>query len=244
MWQRLRRERWLRLHLLLIALCTLACLVLGGGLLRAAGIESLAWRYAVLLPLTYGVYLGPLRLWAAYLLSREQTGPDGLDAATELPMARHGGSAEPEFQSGGAGDFGGGGARGDFSEDDGELGEAALKTGVEALGALDEGAVVALPLLAVVAIAGLLGGLLGAGVFVLFGVKVLLAVAVEVALAALAGGFAWRHQREGWLSRAVGHTWRAALASQLLGVALGATVDHWLPGARSLPHALSLWRQS
>jgi hypothetical protein len=238
--QRLRQQRWLRCHVLLIALCTLGCLALGGALLRSAGIESLAWRYALLLPLTYLVYLGLLRLWAAYLVGREQLGPDGLDLAIDVPMPRRGVNAEPEFHSGGGGDFGGGGASGDF----GEIGEGAMKAGGEVLGALDEGAVVALPLLAVVAIAGLLAGLLGAGVFVLFGVEVLLAVAVEVALAALAGGFAWRRQREGWLSRALGHTWRAAFASLVLGVALGAAIDHWLPEARSLPHALSLWRQS
>lgn len=230
--QSLRRERWLRVHVLLIALCTLACLAFGGGLLRATGIESLAWRYALLLPLTYLLYLGLLRLWAAYLVRREQAGPDGLDLPLQGPSCH----AEPGFSSGGGGDFGGGGASGDF-------GSGALEAGGELLGGLDEGAVVALPLVAVIAIASLLAGLLGAGVFVLFGVEVLLAVAVEVALAGLAGGFAWRRQREGWLLRAVAHTWRAALASLVMGVALGAAIDHWLPEAQSLPHALKLWWQ-
>lgn len=235
--QRLKHQRWLRLHVLLIAACTLGCLWLGGALLRTAGVESLAWRFALVLPFTYLVYLGLLRVWAAYLLSRDEGSPDAAELAGELPLPRRGGSSGPEFSSGGGGDFGGGGASGDFAE-------GALKVGGEALGALDEGAVVVLPLVAVLAIAGLLAGLLGAGVFALFGVEVLMAVAVEVTLAALAGGFAWRRQREGWLLRALGHTWRAALAMLVLGVALGTAIDHWLPQAQSLPHALSLWRQS
>jgi hypothetical protein len=37
----LQTHRWLRLHVGLIALCCLACLWLGGALLRAAGVEAL-----------------------------------------------------------------------------------------------------------------------------------------------------------------------------------------------------------
>jgi hypothetical protein len=250
---RLRRERWLRWHVFLIALLMLAALWLGGTLLRLAGIESLAGRYALLLPLAYLLYLGLLRLWAGYLLSRQEAGPDGLDLAGELPAPRGGGGgggggggsgAGPRFESGGGGDFAGGGASGDFSASAGEsLGSSAIETGAEALGALDEGALVVVPLALVVGLLALLGALLGAGVFMLFGVEVLLAVAVEVALAALAGSLAWRRYRQhqgGWLGTALRHTWRGALGMLLLGVALGAAIDRWMPAAQSLPEAVKM----
>lgn len=245
---RLRRERWLRWHVCLIAACTLACLIAGGALLRWAGVEALAWRYALLLPLTYLVYLALLRLWAAYLLSREPGSADLADVLTELPLPRPG-RASPPFEPGGGGDFGGGGASGDFAElagdAAGELAKGAARVGGEALGALDEGAVVVVPLVGLVAIIALLAGLLSAGILMVFGVEVLLAVAVEVALAAWAGGLAYKHRgrRDGWLARALGHTWRGALAMLVLGIALGAAIDHWLPGADSLPEALMLLRQ-
>lgn len=246
---RLRRERWLRLHVLLIALGSLAGLMAGGALLGGLGVESLALRYGLLLPLSYCLYLGLLRLWAGWLLSREEGSADALDLAdlaSELPLPRRsGGRSETVLEAGGGGDFGGAGASGDFEGGAvlGELAEGALKGGGEALGALDEGAVVLLPLAAVLAVGALLASLLGASIFMLFGVELLLAVAIEVALAGLAGGFAWRRQREGWLARALGHTWRSALGLLLLGVLLGAALDHWLPTARSLPHALELLRQ-
>ncbi|HEX2012242.1 MAG TPA: hypothetical protein VJN44_15005, partial [Roseateles sp.] len=60
--------------------------------------------------------------------------------------------------------------------------------------------------------------------------------------AALAGGLAWRRQRRGWLGAALRHTWRGALGLLLLGVALGALIDHQLPQADSLPEALRLLR--
>lgn len=251
---RLKQQRWLRLHVSLIALLTLAGLMGTGLLLRLAGIESLALRYALALPLAYLIYLGLLRLWAGYLLSNEDAGPDAADALDllpDLPLPRGGGSSAPlpRFEAGGGGDFGGGGATASFADASEGAGEIAtevaghtLKIGAKALDGADEGAVVIVPLLVVLAIGALLMTMLGLGVFALFGVDVLMAVVLEVALAGLAGGFAWRRRREGWLRHAFNHTWKAALAMLLCGVLLGATLDHWVPQAQSLPHALKLLR--
>lgn len=253
---RLKQQRWLRLHVSLIALLTLAGLMGTGLLLRLAGIESLALRYAMALPLAYLIYLGLLRLWAGYLLSNEDAGPDAADALDllpDLPLPRGGGSSAPlpRFEAGGGGDFGGGGATASFADASEGAGEIAtevaghtLKIGAKALDGADEGAVVIVPLLVVLAIGALLMTMLGLGVFALFGVDVLMAVVLEVALAGLAGGFAWRRRREGWLRHAFNHTWKAALAMLLCGVLLGATLDHWVPQAQSLPHALKLLRGS
>jgi hypothetical protein len=113
----------------------------------------------------------------------------------------------------------------------------------DALGALDEGAVLLVPLAVLLGIVALLAGLLCAGVFALFGVDVLLAVTVEVALASVAGSIAYKGAAEGWLDTALRHTWKGALAALVFGVALGAAIDHWLPEARSLPHALHLMQR-
>lgn len=251
---RLQQQRWLRLHVLLIALLTWLGLMSAGLLLRLAGIDSLALRYALALPLTYLIYLGLLRLWAGYLLGDEDVSPDAVEALEllpDLPLPRDGG-ALPRFESGAGGDFGGGGASGSFVGDAADAIDAGgiatevagktLKLGAEALDGADEGALVIVPLLVVLAIGALLMTMLGLGVFALFGVDVLMAVVLEVALAGLAGGFAWRRSREGWLSRAFSHTWKAALAMLLYGVLLGAVLDHWVPQAQSLPHALQLLR--
>lgn len=229
----LRARYWLRVHVFMIALLMLGGLMLGGLALRAAGVESLALRYALLLPAAYLGYLGLLRLWAHSLLRGRSPGDTAdvpADLLPDLPAGRT--SAADPFASGGGGDFGGGGASGDFGSD---LGTDAL---LESAGALDEGAVLAVPLLLI----GAIGLALGATVFALFGVEVLLAVAVEVAVASVAGGMAWRQQREGWWRCAVRRTWPAALGLMVLGVLMGAAVDTWLPEARSLLHAWHLIR--
>lgn len=210
----LQTHRWLRLHVGLIALCCLGCLWLVGAVLRWAGVDMLSLRFGLSLAGCYVVYLGLLRLWAAYLLSREDDGLDAVDLAIDVADAGHG------------------------------LGDAA-GSAVEAAGSLDEGAIVLLPLVALVGMALALAALLGAGVTLLFGVEVLLAVSVEVALAAFAAGLAWRHQRQfergGWLRCALRHTWAGALAFLAAGVGLGAALDHWMPEAESLPHAVRIW---
>ncbi|WP_233584649.1 hypothetical protein [Aquabacterium soli] len=246
----LRQRYWLRAHIAMIALLTLAALWLVSALLMHAGVASLALRYSLACPVAYGVYLLLLRWWAGALARRESP-LDGLDAPSiELP---HGspssaGAHEPSFSSGGGGDFAGGGADAGWdltaAEGIGEgigngLGSLAKGAG-SVLDGLDEGAVVIVPLAVLLGLIALLGGLIGTGVLMMFGVEVLLAVAVEVGLASLAGTLAYKGFMEGWLSSALRHTWRGALAVLLLAVALGAVLDRWVPEARSLPHAARL----
>lgn len=212
----LQTHRWLRLHVGLIALCCLGCLWLSGALLRGAGVDALSLRFGLSLALSYTVYLGLLRLWAAYLLSCEDA--DITDAV-------------------------------EIAWDAADTGASAGGHALDALslaGDADEGALLLLPLAAVIAMVLAMAALLGTGVTLLFGVEVLMAVSVEVALAAFAAGLAWRHQRQfdrgGWLRCALRHTWAGALALLVAGVGLGATLDRWMPEAQSLPHAVKLWR--
>jgi hypothetical protein len=91
-------------------------------------------------------------------------------------------------------------------------------------------------------VAALIAGALGVAVFGLFGVEVLLGVAVEIAFASASGAWAYRAQREGWLSHALRRTfWPMVLLTGLV-LALGLAIDQWVPEARSLPHALQLLR--
>lgn len=227
----LRQRRWLRVHALLLgSLCFLACWALSAALMRA-GIGSLALRWSVALAGGYVVFLGLLWLWCRWLLSRGQADGDlPLDAALDpVPSGRGGSGVE-------CGDSGL--EAGDLAEGAGEAAKGVL----EAAGAADEGIVVVVPLALVVGIAVLIASALGVAVFGLFGVEVLLGVAVEIAFASAGGALAFRARREGWLAHATGRTWRPMLIVLALAAALGAVIDHWLPGAGSLPQAVRLLR--
>lgn len=226
----LKRRYWLRLHLLIIAALTLGfAWVIAWGW-RQAGVDALALRYALTLPLAYGAYLLLLRLWAGSLVRGNS--PLEVDPCDLVPdPSDHIQSCAPEVSARGA---------------SGGL-DASLETAGDAAGsllegaaALDEGIVVAVPLAVLAFIVALLGALLGAGVFMLFGIEVLLSVAVEVALASMAGSLAYKGWSEGWLDAALRHTWKGAAGSWALGIALGFAIDRWLPQADSLGQALKL----
>ena len=212
------------------------------------GLDSLAIRYLVTLGAGYLVYLAVLRVWAAALLRHERSDAGSLDLGLDIPSPGSGGSGAdlPTFTSGGGGDFGGGGATADFSvaADAGGLASEgvgrAAEGALEAIGAADEGVVVVVPVVAVFLIGAAM--LLGAGslLLVYFGSEALLAVAIELAFGFAAARTATRISGEGWLAAAVQLTWKPLLGALLCALVLGATIDHFIPEARSLPQAVRL----
>jgi hypothetical protein len=246
--QRLRQRRILWLHGVWIGLITLAVTWGVSAVQSALGVESLAVRYLVSLGAGYGVYLVILRIWAQALLARN--GADGGDwSGLDLPDVvgnSGGGKVElPSIRSGGGGDFGGGGASGDFAVDmpgvpDGVV--EAAGSAVEAAAASDDAAIVVVPVVGLFLIACAL--VFGAGSLVLlyFGWDVLLAVAVELAFSYASARAAVRVTRAGWASTAVRLTWKPLAGAMVCAVTLGAAIDHFLPTAHTLPQALNALR--
>jgi hypothetical protein len=195
----------------------------------------LSVRYGVAFAAAYATLLLLLYLWARWLLSRDEGDWlqfDGGDGGGALDA--------PVFRSGGGGDFGGAGGGGSFELPDAQGSGEAAGSLFEAAGAADEGALVFVPLALVVGVALAIGAVLGFVVFGLFGVDLLLAVAVEVAIASVGGALAYKAGAEGWLGAAWRRTRTAALIGLIVLVSLGAAIDRWMPEARSLPHAVRL----
>lgn len=232
------------MHVLLIGFVTLALCWVLSHLLWRAGVEPMAARHALALGGAYVAYLGLLWLWARWLLSRHEPEGGVPDLGGALPSrgspSGRGGTddALPRFEPGGGGDFAGAGAGGSW---DGAAGDA-IGSVAEAAGSLDEGAVVVVPLAVVVGVAVLIASALGFAVVGLFGIEVLLGVAVEIAFASVGGALALKARREGWLSFALRRTALPMLATLACAVALGLALDAWLPGARTLPQALQRLR--
>lgn len=242
----LRQQRSLWLHGWCIGLITLLVTWGASALQMHLGSESLALRYLVSLGVGYLTYLLTVRVWAQFLVRPSQAdGPDlsGLD----LP-GPHGdwgktGPGTPNLHSGGGGDFGGGGASGDFSDGATGVADAVgdLAGGaIEVAAGSDEAAIVVVPVVAVFLLGCAL--FLGAGSLVLlyFGWEVLLSVAVELAFSYATARTAVRVSREGWASAAVRLTWKPLAGAVVCALMLGATIDHFMPTAQSLPQALKM----
>ncbi|WP_436127407.1 hypothetical protein [Acidovorax sp. LjRoot117] len=243
----LQQRYSLRLHGLLIGSFTLLLMWCTSHVQMLAGVESLALRYAVTLSVGYLGYLLVLRAWAARLVRRREEEEDSVDANVDLPDLSWPGGGSPSggghvpMPRTGGGNFGGGGASGDYGSSDGSDGSALddLASGAaDALGSADEGAVVVVPVVAIFLIGAAL--ILGAGslAMLFFGWDVLLTVAVEIAFSVATARAAVGVEREGWLGAAVRLTWKPLLGALICAVALGATIDHFLPGVQSLPQAV------
>lgn len=244
----LRQRRWLRLHASMLAALTLAAAWATSHALMLAGVDRLSLRYGLSFGVAYLVLMALLYLWARWLLSRREADADvpQLDGPSE---ARCGQVDSTAIEAGGGGDFGGGGASASYDVSGDPVGEGIgsgagdiAGAAAETVGHADEGALVLIPLALVLAIAAAMGVLLGFAVFGLFGVEVLLGVAVELAFASLGGAVAIKAQREGWLGTALRRTVFPATIALIGVVAVGMAVDRWLPNARSLPHAVQLLR--
>lgn len=250
----LQRRRWVRVHVFLIGLVTFGVLWGISHTLMVVGIDSMALRHGIALVGAYVVYLGLLWAWCRWLISRDEGTLDIGDPGFDVPSPASSGARSadsPVFRSGGGGDFGGGGADGSFDAPNtvGEAASAANDAGcsamskvasaaVEAVGSADEGAVVLVPVALVIGVAVALATVLGFAVFGLFGVEVLVGVAVEIAFASAGGALALKAQREGWLGHAVRRTIGPMAIVLAVTVLTGVAIGHWLPEARTLPQAL------
>jgi hypothetical protein len=243
----LRARYWLRGHAFTIGLLTLLAAWGTSHVMMWLGNDALGWRYAAALSCAYGVYLLLMWVWCHQLVHRRDSQLD-LPSDLPLPSGPSGGAsgdAPPQvFQTGGAGDFSGGGASASFDAP-GADGAAEVVSDVssKALGAAfeaDEGVVIAVPVVLTVVIAAALVTGLGIAFMWLFGVEVLLALVVELAFSTTAGMFAYRAWHEGWLWVALGKTVKPILALVILGSAAGFAIDYWMPHAQSLPHVLKL----
>lgn len=246
--ERLHRRHALWLHGWCIGAVVLLAMWGAAHLQMLAGSQSLALRYLVTLGFGYVVYLLVLRAWAS-TLARQRDRDEPLDIDYPDVGGGDGSARVPTVQSGRGGDFGGGGASGDFSgaAEPAAAGEASgmseLAGGtLEVAGAAGEGAFIVVPVVAVF-VAGC-AVLLGAGSLLLlyFGSEALLAVAIELAFTYVSATAATRVAREGWLVAAVRLTWKPLAGALLCAVMLGAAIDVFAPQARSLPQAMGLVR--
>ena len=246
--QDLHRRYVLWLHGVCIGLIVLLTMWGASHAQMLLGNQLLAVRYLVTLGVGYLCYLLVLRLWAASLLRRDSNTFDGSGDFGLPEFGSNRCSDAPGFKSGGGGDFGGGGATGDFSgaspalENSDGIGGFASGA-IEAAAGSDEGAIVVVPVVAIFLVG--MAVVFGAGSLALayFGWDVLLAVAVELAFSVASASTAVRIAREGWLSAAVRLTYKPLLGALLCAVLLGASIDYFVPAASSLPQALNLLKQ-
>ena len=202
-------------------------------LFLSLGVTHMGLRYLVCLALSYLLFLALVRLWASRHSLDEDPGLDLLD----LPSPSAGGS---DGIGGGGGQFSGGGASGSWDSDVNSAGSPVIPSSSDgssisdAAGSLDldEGWILALPIVLVV------GAVLAAGYIISVAPILLAEVALDVAIAAGAYRRATRVAPQYWALGAFRRTWVVALILAILVGAVGSALAQAAPSAHTVGEAL------
>ncbi|BAO30725.1 hypothetical protein SUTH_02946 [Sulfuritalea hydrogenivorans sk43H] len=248
--RKLEWDGYPRLQMFLLVALTGGAGLLASFVLLHSGIEPMYVRYPVAVGCAYLVFLFLLWLWL------RTKADDYVDGSFDLPDISSGGGcgsgvdAAPEFGGGAGGQFGGGGASGNFVVDDslpspslpigdGGVGSVGEAVG-EVVGGADEGAI---PLAVALLIAALVAVLLFATIYIVYLAPALFAeLLVDGALSASLyrrmRGLQTRHWLESALHRTAVPFTITAVGLALIGYALHA----YAPAAHTLGEVLRHFR--
>ena len=223
--RQLERDSFPRLQMGLIVAVTAGVGLITSFLLLQSGMYSMAMRYPLALAVAYLVFLLLLWLW---LRAKDEDFSHISDLPDVIPDVSIGDISTP-FQSGGGGDFGGGGASGSF--DDG-IGSETNNAVSEAFSSVGDGAdELAIPLLAIIFA-------LGTAVASLYVVYVAPTLFAELLVDGVLSYTLYNHlhkvETHYWLSTAFKKTIIPLLMTGVFLVISGALMAHYAPGSKSI----------
>lgn len=229
--RQLERDSFPRLQMGLIVVVTGGVGLLVSFLLLQSGMGSMALRYPFALAVAYLAFL--LLLWA-WLRAKEDDFSNIPDFSTAMPNLSGSGHSAP-FQSGGGGDFGGGGASGSFdgstSQSFANVDDIAGSSIGESLGSVGDADELAIPILAIV----LALGMAVASLYVVYLAPTLFA---ELLVDGVLSYTLYRHlhkvETHFWLSTAFKRTIFPFLLTAVFLAIVGAAMAHYAPGATSI----------
>ena len=226
----LQRFAWPRLEMSVLVGVTGLAGFYASVLLASMGVQEMWQRYPLAVAIAYLVFLFELWLW---MHARDSA--DSSDVDLDL-LPRGGRPAETSIGEGGS--FGGGGASGSWDVAEAEPPDAfeAAGSALDSVGVADvadgEGC---LAVVVVVALLALVGSLLFAAFYLVWGAPLLLAeLLVDAALSYGLYRNLRRHERGFWMFTAIRRTGLVFLGTACFLSILGAALEHAYPGAHSL----------
>lgn len=234
--QHIQRGYFVRFHMSLILLGTIASGILASKLLLLAGFHSMAWRYPVAVLLSYGVFLGLVRVWIGYVRSGASPG-GGADALVDLGEAAIDGAGGklPAFRGGG-GRSGGGGASDHWTSGHAPAARLASQSssgggiGDFSLGDLDGDGWILIVLFIVLIVA-----ILGCGFYLIYiAPEVLSEAAFQLVLASSLRKVSREMDATAWMGSVLKRTWLPMILVFGLTTALGYYATQFCPQAGKL----------
>jgi hypothetical protein len=203
--------------------------------------------------IAYGIFFISVKLWLVYIIpsgTSDSTGSvDSVNILTGLDISSDGAPAPVEaFPGGAGGTFGGGGSSGSFeaagipaahSSGGSSAGDAAggILDGLD----LDEGVGV---LVVAIALCGMIAGILGSGIYLLYNAPSILSDVAFNAFLAASLIRKSREMRDGyWTGSVLKGTWKPFLVIMILTVLTGVAISYFLPGAIKIQQVIEIiWK--
>ncbi|MEO8344054.1 MAG: hypothetical protein ABI607_00030 [Betaproteobacteria bacterium] len=226
------RRFWLRWHMVLMLIATFGAGLLANKLMLLIPVHEMALRWVLALAVSYLAFFGCVRIWLAYVGARPIYGGDGSDVL---------GSIDPETPGttsaifhGGGGQFGGGGASGDWGDSSvGSVGN--ISSGAADIGDADGCGLIILG----IAVLALLAATAGGVVYLLVGAPAMLA---DTAFSALLAGGLVKHVRRmdelDWEGSVLRSTWKPFVGVVVMALIAGIVAHLVVPGAHTLTEVL------
>ncbi len=229
--------------MMLILLGTIFSGVIFSKILMALGLDHIIARYVIVLIFAYGCFFILMKLWLHYLTEpyrKSKIGENLVDAADAITRILDFSptSSAPKI-SGHGGEFGGGGASGEWVEAGGiaetasTVGETATEAAGEAVSGLaDEGGIILIPLILFLIV------LLGGGIYLIYEAPVIFSeAAFELILATTLIKRARSIDNPNWMGSVFRATWPAFALTLVITVAAGWVLMTYCPQAIKMTDA-------
>jgi hypothetical protein len=249
----LKKRFFLRFHMVLILIGVFSSGLIFSKLLLEAGLRSMLIRYPIVLVLSYLMFFILIKIWLLYIqrTSSSNLSDDGLCNPVFIP----GGCSTQVGSTGdligqGGGEFGGGGASGDFS-DSSIAGDTPAGTGNVVSAAvvtqsgessclpdapdidLDKGGIV------LIALGLLLALILGAGFYLIYAAPAILSdAALQVIMASSLYKASKKMDDPDWVGSIFKATWIPFTIMAVLTIAVACVATHYCPDATKLSDAV------
>lgn len=244
-----KKRFFLRFHIALILIGVSSSGLIFSELLLEAGVRSMLIRYPIVLALSYLMFFIFIKIWLLYIqrTSSSNLSDDGLCHPVFIP----GGGSAPvgsaaDLTIPGGGEFGGGGASGDFTDSSiaGDVpagtsnviskavvtqsGESSCLPDTPDID-LDKGGIV------LIALGILLALILGAGFYLIYAAPAILSdAALQVIMASSLYKASKKMDDPDWVGSIFKATWIAFAIVAVLTIAVACVATHYCPGATKL----------
>lgn len=212
----------------LILIGTILSGLLCSKLLLLANVDRMIIRYPIVVFISYLFFFLFIRIWLSYIKDRERFIQNALDASdlSDVIDSIPDSSLLNAFDSGG-GSFGGGGVSGTFGEpEESIIGDTA---GAAAEGIADEGAIILIPLMLILA------AIFGAAMLLIYQAPLILTeAAFEFVLAGALLKKAKEIDNPYWMGSVLKNTWKPFLITLSMVFAAALVFTHFFPEATRL----------